>query len=183
MGILDLFFGPPDPALEWTRSPELRFECELSEPSLAGVRLGDPVARLAKFGAPQNRRPTSEGAYDYRSQGFEIDATGGAVDCFLFLWDASDPARRFAGEFTMHGKPVALGAETPEADFLARFGEPYWVDDDGFERLLFYERGPVEWQAEFRRGKLVVLTLLTPPLLADEAERKAYGVTKPWPPA
>src|ERR1043165_9908591 len=99
MGLRDRFFGPPDPASLWTSRPGTRFVCTLDELSFSGLRLGDPVEAISRFGAPENAHPTREGMYDYPSQGFEIDATDGRVDGFLFRWDAMDPARHFRGRY------------------------------------------------------------------------------------
>ncbi len=33
-----------------------------------------------------------------------------------------------------------------------------------------------------RQGRLKAVNIVTPPLLADEKQRQAYQVTKPWPP-
>lgn len=183
MGILD-FFAPPDPARGWVRRADLRLACVLDDPSFCGVRLGDPADALSRFGAPENNRPGRDGLYDYPSSGFEIDTTDGRVDCFLFRWDAMDAAKHFRGTFHWNGSPVHLGASTGEGEVKSAFGAPYWIDDDMGERLFFYEfrRGTLEWQVEFVRGRLSVLSIVTPPLLADRDQREAYKVTRPWPP-
>jgi len=184
MGLLDHFLPPPDPARGWSPNPGLLLECRLDEPSFCGVRLGDAVAALSRFGPPENNRPTRDGLYDHPSRGFEIDADEGRVDCFLFRWDAMDPAKHFKGSFSRDGRPVRLDSSTGEGDLRTALGEPYWIDDDGSEKLYFYElrQGTLEWQVEFVRGRLAVLTILTPGLLADPEVRADYHVTRPWPP-
>jgi hypothetical protein len=78
---------------------------------------------------------------------------------------------------------VALGERTSLGEFTDKFGQPYWKDVDAEETLLFYEFLPVEWQVEFGAdGMLRALTLVTPPMLGEPADRDAYGVTKAWPP-
>jgi len=184
MGILDHFFPPADPAREWTALPGLRLECTLDDSSFCGLRLGEQIESLSRLGPPENPRPTREGMYDYPSRGFEVDATDGRIDCFLFRWDAMDPARHFAGSFLWKGAALKLDASTGEREIRSAFGEPYWMDDEMGERLFFYEfeRGALEWQLELTRGRLTAMTLVTPPLLADPDQRSAYGVTRPWPP-
>ena len=184
MGILDHFFPPEDPARDWKAVPGLRLECVLDDPSFCGVRLGQEAESLSRFGPPENPRLTREGMYDYPSSGFEIDTTDGRIDCFLFRWDAQDPVKHFHGSFLWKGAPLRLDASTGEDEVRRAFGEPYWIDDDLGERLLFYEfgRGALEWQVELARGRLTALTIVTPPLLAQEDQRTAYGVTRPWPP-
>jgi hypothetical protein len=184
MGIQDHFFPPPDPAREWKALAGLRPECILDEPSFGGLRMGDPADSISRLGPPENPRPTRDGMYDYPSRGFEIDTTDGRIDCFLFRWDAQDPAKHFKGDFLWKGAPLKLDGSTREVDLRSFFGEPYWIDDDLGERLFFYEfgGGTLEWQVELTRGHLTVLTLVTPPLLSDPGQRTAYGITRPWPP-
>ena len=65
------------------------------------------------------------------------------------------------------------------------FGQPYWVDQDLDEVILFYEYqdGDVELQFEFPgRVHLGFITLSAHGVLSNAEQRKAYKVTKPWPP-
>jgi hypothetical protein len=184
MGIRDHYFPPPDPAGAWKALPGLRPECILDDASFGGLRLGEKAELVSRFGPPENPRPSREGRYDYPSKGFEIDATEGRIDCFLFRWDAMDPARHFHGSFLWKGSPLRLDASTSEGEVRSAFGEPYWTDDDLGEKLFFYEfgEGVLEWQVELVRGRLTALSLVTPPLLADPDQRAAYGVSRLWPP-
>jgi len=70
-----------------------------------------------------------------------------------------------------------------EEDVLDVFGQPYWIDRDDMETILFYEFNDVEWQLELSQtGSLQAVIVTASPLLAKEDQRKAYGVSKPWPP-
>lgn len=78
---------------------------------------------------------------------------------------------------------MPLSAQTREREIVGYFGDPYWRDEDEEEILLFYEFGELEWQVELTlQGTLKAVNAVAPPLLADEAQRRAYRVTKPWPP-
>ncbi len=183
MGFLD-FLLPPDPARRWAPQSVPDPVVDLDVPSFAGLRLGDPSEAIARFGPPENPRPSRDGQYDYLSRGFEIDATAGKIDCFAFCWDDGNPDRHFRGRFFWNGSPLRLDAGTTEAQVRKALGEPYWIDNDVDERLWFYEFLPsgVEWQVEFVRDRLTVLTLVTPAMLAKPEHREAYRVTRPWPP-
>ena len=63
-------------------------------------------------------------------------------------------------------------------------GPPYWRDEDADELILFYEFPNLEWQIEFSLdGSFNRVNVTCNPLLADETQRKAYRVDKPWPPS
>lgn len=183
MGLLSFLF-PPDPSKSWRADPGLALDVDLDVPSFAGLRLGDPAAGIARFGPPENSHATRDGLYDHRSRGFQVDADAGLVDGFLFRWDDRDPVRHFRGRFRRNGAPLPLDASTGEGPVRSALGEPYWIDTDADERVWFYERngGAQEWQVEFVRGRLTVLSLLARPILADLEQREAYRVTRPWPP-
>ena len=58
------------------------------------------------------------------------------------------------------------------------------TDRSDGEVILFYEyqQGTVELQFEFGAGRaLSFITLAMHGVLSTEEQRKAYGVTKPWP--
>jgi len=66
---------------------------------------------------------------------------------------------------------------------MESLGAPYWIDRDDEEQILFFEFGSHEIQIEQTldgRNKRMILTTL--PLMANEEQRQAYGVDKPWPP-
>ena len=110
-------------------------------------------------------------------EGFELGTEDGKLD-YVFL-----TLSRFRGSFTFRGDTVALTTETTPEQVLRRFGDPYWKDEDRNELILFYEDGRVELQFEFPgKHRLSFVTMMLNPLMADAEQRKAYGVTKPWPP-
>jgi hypothetical protein len=180
MGLWGALFGG-DATRSWKRDPALSLEVVLEDARFSGVGFGDPVDAVARFGPPANPHALRDGVFRYEADGFEIDATRGRVDCFCFFWE---PGRSFPGRFAFGGRAETFEALSRIERVKDWLGEPWWRDDDAEETILFYERPrQVEWQVEFRLdGTLKAFTVTTPPLLADKAQREAYGVTKPWPP-
>jgi hypothetical protein len=152
----------------WIPEPGLRLDLDLSGPSLAGVSLGDPAERLARFGPPENGHPARDEAYEYRARGFEIGVRDGRVDVLLLLWDAGDERKHFSGEVLVAGRAYRLTARSPEGEVRAMLGEPFRIRDELGNRTVFYRRGQVEWQADFARGRLTALAARLPPFLADD---------------
>ncbi len=185
MGFLDLFRRKPDPTATWRAEPGLRLEFDFSSQALCGVRIGESLERLARLGPAEDKRAGGRGRYCYYSKGLEIGAAAGLADSFLLVWDSpAEPRYRpFAGTCMYRGRDLGLSARTSEADIRQCFGEPYWRDQDEDEILLFYEFRSVEWMIELSPHRtLRAVQIVTPPLLADEGQRAAYKVTKPWPP-
>lgn len=185
MGFVERIPGGKDPDSDWARDVDLDLVVDLDNHTFCGIRLGDQPEAVAKLGSPDAFNEQT-GAYQYPSDGFDVEITNGVIDCFFLTWGAPDRGayKPFEGGFIHKGEPVELGAATREADFTARFGDPYWRDEDDDEILLFYEFGNVEWQVEFdKEGALKTLLITTPPLLAKPDQRESYGVDKPWPPA
>jgi hypothetical protein len=113
------------------------------------------------------------------SAGLEIGVRNGVLD-YVFITLAQSGAH-----FLRLGSPLQLSTQTAMADVQSLFGEPYWVDQDSDEVILFYEyqNGDVELQFEFPgRVHLGFITLATHGVLSNAEQRKAYKVAKPWPP-
>ena len=151
----------PNPTAHWRAEPGLRPEFDFGRHALCGVKIGDPVEWLAKLGPAEDPRAARrEGRYCYYSKGLEIGANDGRVISYLLVWGGSaDPRYRpFAGACTYRGRSLPLSAQTGEREIVGYFGDPYWRGEEG------------------------IVNAVAPPLLADEAQRRAYRVTKPWPP-
>jgi hypothetical protein len=179
------YLFPPDPTRSWTPDPALRLEIDLDRHALCGVRLGDPLGWLRKLGPAESRKLAKKGRICYFSRGLQIEAPQGTIKSVQLIWTDAEREgfKPFNGSCLRGGKPLALQGGTPESAVLQALGEPYWRDDDRGEIILFYEFGDVEWQAELSgEGALKRLILAKPPLLADDAQRRAYGIDKPWPP-
>ena len=111
------------------------------------------------------------------AQGFEVGVKHGNLN-YIFV-----TVGKFPGGFKYRGKTIELSIDTTIHDVQTDFGEPYWLDDDDDETLLFYEDGAVEVQFEFLgKENLGFITILLDPIMADPEQRRGYNVTKPWPP-
>lgn len=115
----------------------------------------------------------------------EIGTESETVDYILIIWE--DPGAPelppFEGRIRFKGHLHHFTRRTTKEEILKLLGKPYWIDEDADEFIFFYEFGEIEWQVEFdEKSQLKVLLIATPPLLADEGQRKAYGVTESWPP-
>jgi hypothetical protein len=186
VGLLDFLFGRRDPALDWPLQPGLKLEVDLSDASLGGVKLNDPIERLSGLGPPENAKPTAQTGYDYYSRGLEIGAdASGRLQWFCCFWGAPDRPRHrlFEGAFLWKGRPVPIDGRTPAEEIVKLFGDPYHVDEDEEETILRYYLDGVEWELEFARGAgLRAFLLDAEGLFADPVARENYGITRPWPP-
>lgn len=121
----------------------------------------------------------SAGAAKFNNSGVELGTKQGVLDCvFITLGN-------FTGSFTRNGSKISISAQTTPEDIISKFGEPYWTDTADEEMILFYElqNGHVELQFEFPdRHQLGFITLCRDGVLSQPDQRKAYGVTKEWPP-
>ncbi|MHC5056772.1 MAG: hypothetical protein ACYTKD_18970 [Planctomycetota bacterium] len=121
----------------------------------------------------------------YRDTGTRIGVDDGRLWAFWLFWDEplEPELGRFGGRCHAGDREVALGPETREEDFVRESGAPFHRHGDEDETILFYEFGEIEWQVEFStRDRLKAVGVVSPPLLAKEEQRKAYGVTREWPP-
>lgn len=114
-----------------------------------------------------------------KNSGYELGGKEGMLNsAFLALSE-------FQGAFLIEDKVSPLTNQTTKEEIIILFGEPYWVDLDDSEVILFYEyrAGKIELQFEFPDGEhLEFITLLQDGILSEEIQRKSYRVTKAWPP-
>ena len=150
-----------------------RLVVDLTQYRCGHSELGYPPSEADFFA----RSLTGNEIFEDTTYGFEIGVQDGKMN-YIFI-----ALEKFPGRLKHRGKVVELNINTTIDDVQKRFGEPYWLDDDTDEILLFYEDGSVEMQFEFPgKQNLGFITLLNDPLMADPDQREAYGVTKPWPP-
>jgi hypothetical protein len=192
MGWFDFLFGPPDVATTWRERPGLELVLNLDRHTICELKLGDRADRISILGPPDNKKPTRADTYLYASKGIELCTGEDGIETITAIFEPTDhwvmhgfekKAAAYGGKIIYGGKPVALSRDTSEGEFVGRFGQPYWRDEDEYETTLFYEFGPLEWQVEFETGGgLRGLVLESPPTMAQAEARAAYQVDKAWPP-
>lgn len=139
---------------------------------LGHSRVGDPVCGHDSYFSPKGELWIKN-----HEQGIEVGIKNGRLE-FIYLNIAN-----YQQPLTLQNKEISLVGLDIDG-WKALFGEPYWYDPDGNEELIFHEPDPekIELQAEFEHGQLSHLLITSEPLMADEEQRYAYGVTKLWPP-
>lgn len=178
------FLRRHDPTRTWLRSPDLRLEFDLASATLNGVKPGCPLEAVSFLGPVEDRRELKSGLCNYPSLGLCIvvldDST---IYQFEIIRQVQSRRERPVPVTVRHGDLVLDLDSLNASTFVERFGTPYWRDLDDQEILLFYEYPHVEWQVEFElNGAYKGISVTADPLLAQADQRKAYGVTKPWPP-
>ncbi|HUG68225.1 MAG TPA: hypothetical protein VMM76_10765 [Pirellulaceae bacterium] len=170
MGLLSFLFG-----CNHSEEPVPNVTVDLSSFSVAGSKIGKPVTSDSPIG----RELANSGVYAPRGKGLELGTNGDSLEyAFITLAD-------FNGTFLANGRSLELNTATSEGDIREQFGDPYWVDRQDGEVILFYEYhgGDMEVQFEFPDGaSLGYVTISRAGVLSDPEQRNRYGVDKPWPP-
>ena len=187
MGLFKLFTPKVDPLVSLRAEPgeTTDFDFDFDHHALCGIKLGDPVSLLWKLGPSEDKPAEADGFHNFYSKGVEVDVEAGKVVSFVLFFN--DELQKkflpFKSRCVYRGQAVDLRAGMTETEIKTFFGEPYWRDQDDGETILFYEFGDTEWQVEIdTQNGLTAIVVLAPPLLADEAQRQSFHVTKPWPP-
>ena len=180
MGFVESVFAQPNPTRRWQFDPAVPLVLDLDQHTLGGIAVGQPLQRLSFLGKAFPRGS----CLAYPALGLAVsEADGLIVELIVYFGHPSEPdGGTFAGPIRHRGELLEMSATADEPWLRTRLGEPYWRDDDGEEVILFYEHGPQEWQLELAGDGRLRCLVLCSPLLADEEQRRAYGVTKPWPP-
>jgi hypothetical protein len=183
--MLDFLFGSKNLTKDWQRTNDLRLTFDLDSGRLNGVGLGERLDRLSCLG-PVEDRSGLPSEYRYFSLGLSVDCYNkeDAIDSLEIIQKDQDVPQYcpFPGGVHYRGENLDLGQLTQKS-FLGRFGPPFWKDEDDEEVIFFYEFPDREWQVEFAPdGTLNRIIVTSKPLMADERQRNAYGVNKPWPP-
>jgi len=155
--------------------PQTALVVDLNKFRIGSTMLGLPISPADPFHVALKKAEVFQPA----GQGLEVGTKNGLLDYGFF------DIISFKGCFSRSGELLRIGKETTEKDIMKIFGEPYWIDRSDGEVILFYEyqAGTVELQFEFSDGKsLSCITLSRNGVLSEADQRKAYGVTKPWPP-
>lgn len=172
MGLMSILFGSKPS--EVASLPPLKVD-------LATFHCGQTCVG-SKVGAtePYAGRFDKDGVAKFDASGIELGTKDGVLDyAFITISD-------FQGVFLKKGAAISVSARTSPELITSLFGEPYWTDNkDDDETILFYEyqNGSIELQFEFPgKRSLSFITLSRNGVLSDSKQRKAYGVTKDWPP-
>jgi hypothetical protein len=190
LAIRDWLAGGRNVTAGWVRDPSLRLTLDFSTGMLCGVGLGEPVERLSFLG-PTDRRPKPDHDLEFLALGLSVGLSGDKIDSYSVWW-RDDPGagyQPYPGSVLLQNQRTSLGKTTQEPEILTTLGPPYWRDQDDSETILFYELrdswgGLTERQLELDgKGALKSLLVCCPPMLAEESQRRAYGVDKPWPPS
>jgi len=184
--MFQFLFGPKNPTRDWERPSNLRLTFDLDCGELNGVGLGQRLDRLSFLGPIEDREGLRAGEYRYCSFGLSVGCYNDAqiIDCFdIVQKDRYLPQYRPFSDICHYlGENLDLGRLTEESA-IETFGSPFWKDQDDEEIILFYEFPNREWQVEFALDRTFNRIIVTSkPLMADERQRNAYGVNKPWPP-
>jgi hypothetical protein len=187
MGLFKLFVPKADPLAVWKAEPGLvtNLDFDFDHHTLCGIKPGDPVSLLWKLGPPEDKTAEKKGDYNYYSRGVQVSAENGLIVSIILFWNdkLQKLYQTFNGSSNYHNQVITLRGELNEMEIKGVFGEPYWRNEDADEIILFYEFGDIEWEIEIDRHEgLTAIVVMTPPLLSEESQRKAYQVTKPWPP-
>lgn len=184
--MFESFFKPKNRTKNWQRPDDLQLVFDLEAGSLNGVRLGDSLEAVSFLGPVEDRSGLKYQEYNYFSLGLCVCCGDdeNTIDGFdVIQKDRWSPQERpYPGQFRYQGANHPI-AQLTESNFVNDFGSPYWRDQDKDEIILFYEFPTVEWQVEFNLdGSFNRIIITSSPMFADENSRKAYGVTKHWPP-
>jgi hypothetical protein len=185
MGLFDLFRSK-NPTRDWQRSADLRLTFDLDAATLNGIGFGEPLAKVSFLGPAEDRSNLHFGEFGYFSLGLVVGCHNdqNVLDTFeLVNKDSGSPHyQAFAGDCRFGGASLRLASLT-QALLRNRLGEPYCKDEDEDETILFYELPGLEWQVELApAGTINRIVITNNMLMADEEQRAAYNVTRPWPP-
>ncbi|MDX1565037.1 MAG: hypothetical protein R3236_06500 [Phycisphaeraceae bacterium] len=150
MGLFDWL--KPDPSADWPRSRRIDRTLDLAAVRWAGVAFGDPPESLRSLGRPSNRRPFSEGTFEYFAEGFTVEIDSKGVDAFGLAigsrpWDephTPHPLRVIwpEGEQTHVDQTTVIGC------FADRLGDPAFEERDEQEIIQRYDRQTFQLELE-----------------------------------
>ena len=181
-----LLFGKSNPTRTWRPYSGQPLAFDLDAGSLNDVELGQPLECVSFLGPDEDRKSFRNGEFCYYSLGLCLECHGSeyTIEGYHIVFrDPEEPRYRpFSGRVMLNGHPISLAAITLD-ECADVFGDYFWLDRDEDESIVFYEFTGREWQLEFDdTSSLKRLVVTNRPVMADEAARKAYNVTTPWPP-
>lgn len=179
--MLDFLFRSGNPSNAWQRSANLTLQVKLETPELNGIALGAQLNRLSTLGRSDK---SPDGLLNYFDLGIDLSyASDSTLTGFSVVFQDEDQEfQAYGGELTFHQQPLAQNDLSLDC-FPRLFGDCYWQETDDDETLVFYEYASHELQVECTSSGLIKRLVVTRDcLMADPAQRQAYGVDKPWPP-
>jgi hypothetical protein len=186
LGLFDSLFKRSYPTRDWPAGDGRELCFDFDKNALCDVAIGERMERLRFLGPAKDAQMARQECLNYPSKGFYVHHDNGRIASYVIFYEdcRDNKYTPFAGKCIVGGREAAFSRETTEQQLVQLWGEPYWRDtDDDDEIVLYYERDNVEWQVELDpAGTLTVINVISPPMLASAEQRKAVGVTKPWPP-
>jgi hypothetical protein len=171
MGLMNILFGAKPAA----SAAELSLQINLTAFACGQTVLGE----RPKPDEPYAKQFDTNGVANFEKSGIELGMKNGVLD-YAFI-----TVTNFKGSLLKSGAKTSLSSKTTVDEIVSLFGEPYWKSTDDDEAILFYEfrEGRIELQFEFPdKRRLGFITLARDGVLSKAEQRKAYGVTKEWPP-
>lgn len=180
MGFVESLFAQPNPTRRWQFDPLVPLVLDLDRHMLSGTGIGDPLTGLSFLGKGVPRG----GGIAFPAHGVAVGETDGRIhELIVYFGHPAEPEYgQFSGTARHRGVSLDLSSTVSEPWLRDRLGDSYWRDEDEEEVILFYEHGQREWQIEFAADGRLKCWVIGEPLLADEEQRRAYGVSKEWPP-
>ena len=178
-------FGKKNPSAKWERTAA-KLTVDWDNRTLNDVALGEPLDSVSFLGPDEDPHTFRQGELSYYSQGLvvEFDDKSKATTAYHLVLEDPDNV-----EFTPYSQSVIRDGRSFSLPLVTRknlvqeLGEPFWVDEDDDEAIAFYEFPGAEWQLEFDadNGSLKRLIITKDPIMAKDAQRESYNVTKPYP--
>lgn len=175
--MLDMFFRRGNVSNNWTRKPGLTLAMDLSTPSINSIPIESTVDQFSFLGRSTSK---STSPLDFADLGISLDNEDDGTVSGFHIW-FNDRDNKFS---PYNGTIQLTGTAIEPSSIVNRLGEPYWRDEDEYEILYFYEFATHEIQVEHSlEGTIQSVIVTNDALMADAEQRKAYGVTKAWPPS
>lgn len=163
----------------WIRRQNLKLVFEFDKSDLNAVRLGDNVDLLSFLGTAESPKAVKkEQILYYFSLGLAIgfDSNSHKISDFRFVWldYLSEGFTPFAGALVINGQSID-GAGLAKEQVIRYWGQPYYIDRDEDEEVLFYKNG--QWQFEFTLDGILKHLIVTNELISKE-ELKIFSGLK-----
>ena len=166
MGLLDNLLNR-NPTRDWQPQRGLELVVDLDRESFCGVRLGEKVERLHKFGPTADAASARIGMFNYPTRGFQVSEEQGKFVEVETTFGEGDGARAFAGKVVRRGRSKVFTGENGEADLVQLLGPPserkerLAEEDSPAGVTMLWRLVNTDFTADFEDGRLSVLWLGT----------------------